>query len=78
VLATLDASHDSGSPATGLFWDKIRGDGTLDKTLWSYNQGSMVGANVLLARVHQDARDQYLDRAEAIARKALRHFDAEG
>ena len=27
-----------------LFWDKIRGDGTIDRAQWSYNQGSMVGS----------------------------------
>jgi predicted alpha-1,6-mannanase (GH76 family) len=74
VLATLDASRASDSPGTGLFWDKLRGDGKLDKTLWSYNQGSMVGANVLLARRGGDTQLEYLARAEAIARKALRHF----
>jgi hypothetical protein len=78
VLATLDASRGSDSPATGLFWDKLRGDGTLDKTLWSYNQGSMVGANVLLARRGGGAQAEYLARAEAIARKALRHFAGGG
>ena len=78
VVTTLDASHDTDSPGTGLFWDKVRGDGTLDKTLWTYNQGSMVGANVLLARIHHDIRANYLDRAEAIARRALKHFDKEG
>jgi hypothetical protein len=75
VLATLDASRDSDSPATGLFWDKLRGDGTVDQTTWSYNQGSMVGANVLLARRGGSAQATHLARAEAIARKALRHFD---
>jgi hypothetical protein len=78
VLATLDASRESDSAATGLFWDKLRGDGTLDKTLWSYNQGSMVGANVLLARRGGGAQAEYLARAEAIARKALRHFAGSG
>jgi glycosyl hydrolase family 76 len=78
VVRTLDASRGTDSPGTGLFWDKVRGDGTLDKTLWAYNQGSMVGANVLLARIHHEMRDEYLDRAEAIARTALRHFDEEG
>jgi hypothetical protein len=78
VLATLDASRESDSPATGLFWDKFRGDGTLDKTLWSYNQGTMVGANVLLARRSRTGRAEYLTRAEAIARNALRHFADSG
>jgi Glycosyl hydrolase family 76 len=79
VLATLDASRESDSPAAGLFWDKVRGDGTLDKTLWSYNQGSMVGANVLLARRGGGGTHApYLTRAEAIARKALRHYSGGG
>jgi hypothetical protein len=78
VLAVLDASRESDSSATGLFWDKLRGDGTLDKTLWSYNQGSMVGANVLLARRSEDVGAEYLTRAEAIAYKALRHFAGTG
>jgi hypothetical protein len=79
VLATLDASRESDSPATGLFWDKVRGDGTLDKTIWSYNQGSMVGANVLLARRGGGgAHGMYLTRAEAIAGKALRRYAGGG
>ena len=77
VLATLDASGDSDCAATGLFWDKLRGDGSIDKTLWTYNQGSMIGANVLLARRGVDTA-RYLARAEAIARRALRHFGREG
>jgi hypothetical protein len=74
VLATLDASRETRSPATGLFWDKLRGDGTVDKTVWSYNQGTMVGANVLLARRAGAGRAEYLTRAEAIASNALGHF----
>jgi predicted alpha-1,6-mannanase (GH76 family) len=74
VNAALDASRDGDCPATGLFWDKLRGDGTLDAKFWSYNQGSMIGVNVLLARRGGQTRAGYLARAEAIARKALRHF----
>ena len=74
VNATLDAGSDGGPPATGLYWDKLRGDHTLDKALWSYNQGSMVGANVLLHRRAGAAQTEYLARAEAIARKALQHY----
>jgi predicted alpha-1,6-mannanase (GH76 family) len=76
VNATLDAGREAGAPATGLFFDKVRGDGSVDETLWSYNQGSMIGANVLLAR--QAGPDSgsapYLARAESIADKALRHY----
>ena len=74
VLETLDASHGTNAPGTGLFWDKLRGDGTIDRTVWTYNQGSMVGANVLLARQAGPDLARHLARAEAIALKALRHF----
>ncbi len=77
VNAALDAGEDREHPATGPFWDKLRNDDTLDRTVWSYNQGSMVGANVLLAR-RLGTETGYLDRAESIARKALRHFDGRG
>jgi hypothetical protein len=74
VLDNLDASRDGESPGTGPFWDKIRGDGTLDRAIWSYNQGSMIGASVLLARTEPEQRDHHLARAEAIARMALHRF----
>ena len=85
VNVTLDAGRDAGEPATGLFFDKLRGDGTIDRTLWTYNQGSMVGANVLLARqagsepggsvvAGAGAGGPFLARAEAIAARALRHY----
>jgi predicted alpha-1,6-mannanase (GH76 family) len=79
VNGTLDAGRDAGAPATGLFFDKLRGDGTVDPTLWTYNQGSMIGANVLLARQAgaggaSTAGGPYLARAEAIAANALRHY----
>jgi hypothetical protein len=74
VSRTLDASRESDSPGTGLFWDKVRGDGTIDLATWSYNQGSMIGANVLLARRHPTEQATYLGRAEAIARRALETY----
>jgi Glycosyl hydrolase family 76 len=78
VLRTLDASRGTESRGTGLFWDKIRGDGTIDETLWTYNQGSMIGANVLLARLEPPPRaPMYIDRAEVIARKSLDYFSQE-
>ena len=70
VVANLDASNDG----TGLFLDKIRGDGSVDRAAWSYNQGNMIGANVLLARTNPGQRETYLGRAEAISRKALQEY----
>ena len=74
VLATLDRSRSGDRPGTGLFWDKIRADGTIDRATWSYNQGGMIGASVLFARLRPDERRVYLERAEAIARKGLREL----
>jgi hypothetical protein len=79
VVATLDSSRESAAPGTGPFWDKLRGDGTIDRAEWSYNQGSMLGLNVLLARAAggAGAADDYLARAETIARKALGRLSTE-
>lgn len=75
VAASLGAdSVEDTTMGTGLFWDKIRGDNTIDRTLWSYNQGSMIGAGVLIARRGGEPADGHLARAEAIARKALAHY----
>ncbi|MGH2915321.1 MAG: glycoside hydrolase family 76 protein [Solirubrobacteraceae bacterium] len=64
--------HATMRAQDGLFWDKLRGDGTVDRTVWSYNQGSMVGLHVLLARA-QDRRagTAYIERAQAIAYAVL-------
>jgi predicted alpha-1,6-mannanase (GH76 family) len=75
VNVTLDAGRDAGEPGTGLFWDKLRGDGSIDRRMWTYNQGTMIGANALLARAAGEVDGApYLARAEAIASKALRHY----
>ncbi|MGH2858158.1 MAG: glycoside hydrolase family 76 protein [Solirubrobacteraceae bacterium] len=76
----VNDSLDAGGDGCGPFWDKLRGDGTVDRALWSYNQGTMIGANVLLARRADgagagSARDLHLGRAETIARRALVRYD---
>jgi hypothetical protein len=43
-VATYVDSTRSGS---GLYWNVVRRDGSIDTNLWSYNQGVMIGANVL-------------------------------
>jgi rhamnogalacturonyl hydrolase YesR len=49
----------------GLYVDQIAPDGTRNPTIWSYNQGTMVGAGVLLAR--QTGDPSFLDHAVATA-----------
>ncbi len=56
----------------GLYNDHVSLDGTLDTTIWSYNQGVPVGVNTLLYQItHQH---KYLDEAERIANAALSYY----
>ena len=56
----------------GLYGDHVAGNGTIEHTEWSYNQGSMLEAYRLLYRVTGDRA--HLARAEAIADAALAAF----
>jgi Glycosyl hydrolase family 76 len=76
VNRALDESEGTTAPCTGLYFDKIRDlSGNIDGTRWTYNQGAMIGANVLLHRLCGGADTKYIDRAEAIARKSLAYFE---
>jgi glycosyl hydrolase family 76 len=56
----------------GLYLDHISFDGRIDETTWSYNQGTMIGAGVVLYRVTGDKT--YLTQAKQLADAALRRF----
>lgn len=60
-------------PGDGLYWDHVGPDETgactLEKTKWSYNQGTMIGAGVILYQI--TGQQQYLDQAKSIATAAL-------
>jgi glycosyl hydrolase family 76 len=56
----------------GLYGDHVDAAGAVDATEWSYNQGSVVEANLLLYRLTGDTAA--LQRAEAIADAALQTF----
>ena len=56
----------------GLYEDHITFDGYRDRTIWSYNQGVMVGAKVLLYRA--TGEKDYLRSAKRSARVALGWF----
>ena len=60
----------------GLYWDHIDLAGNIEKTQWSYNQGTMIGANALFYRITGDRA--YLDRANAIADAALDYYGGAG
>jgi hypothetical protein len=57
----------------GLLWDHLALDGARDETHWSYNQGTAIGANVLLYRLTGD--QGALERAEALADASLSSID---
>jgi hypothetical protein len=55
-----------------LYYDHIRLHGVIDTTLWSYNQGSMIGAGTLLYQV--TGNGAYLYQARQTAKAALAYF----
>ena len=61
-------------PVDGLYWDHIALDGRIDRTKWSYNQGTMLGALALLHKVTGEAAP--LEQARRIAAAALAHYAA--
>ena len=67
--------HGTLRGADGLYLDQIAQDGTVLPKVWNYNQGTMIGAGVLL---HQATGDgDYLEQARSTARAALEHFSLE-
>lgn len=52
----------------GLYGDRIEQDGTVRNEAWSYNQGAMIGAGVLLFEATGERR--FLERARATASAA--------
>jgi predicted alpha-1,6-mannanase (GH76 family) len=57
---------------SGLVYDHVRGDGTIDPTLYTYNQGVLVAADVMRYRLTHDP--VWLFQAQALASAALAHF----
>jgi hypothetical protein len=58
--------------SSGLYSDHVNPNGSVDATVWSYNQGVMVGAGVLLAKA--TGTTSYLAQAEQTANAAVAHF----
>ena len=58
---------------SGLYADHINLNGTVEHALWSYNQGSMMGAGVLLYQATRNGA--YLYQARQTARAALAYFN---
>ncbi len=58
--------------SSGLYADHIRPHGVIDPTLWSYNQGTMIGAGTLLYQATGNAG--YLYQARQTANAALAYY----
>ncbi len=56
----------------GLYDDHVNPNGSVNSTIWSYNQGVMVGAGVLLAKA--TGTTSYLTQAEQTANAAVAYF----
>lgn len=60
----------------GLYYDDLDPLGNVSKHEWTYNQGAMIAAGVLLAKATGER--SYLDQARASARAALARYGASG
>jgi hypothetical protein len=56
----------------GLYADHIRLHGVIDPSVWSYNQGTMIGAGALLYQA--TGNSEYLYQARQTAKAALAYF----
>lgn len=59
----------------GLYADNLGDDGSLDPAIYSYNQGTPIGADVQWFELTRDAK--YLRRAHETAAASLKHFTPE-
>ncbi len=60
----------------GLYWNDIDMQGNINKALWIYNDGAMVGAGALLYRITGETT--YLRQAEHTAQAAMQYFGSGG
>ena len=56
----------------GLYYDHVNPGGGLNTTIWSYNQGTMIGAGVLLYQI--TGNTAFLTAAQATAAAAVAYF----
>jgi hypothetical protein len=58
--------------SSGMYNDHINPDGTVNTALWSYNQGTMIGAGALLYKITGD--QAYLQQAEQTAAASVSYY----
>jgi hypothetical protein len=72
MMNWVNTYMDSSGTGTGLYWNAVRVDGSVDTNLWTYCQGVMIGANVL--RYQLTGNSTYLTNAVGICNKALSYY----
>ncbi len=72
AIRILDWNRQLKDPATGVYWDHITSDGTIDEAKYAYNAGTPIHANALLFRATGDGT--YLTEARTVARAAFDWF----
>jgi len=60
----------------GLYYDSLDSHGNVSTQEWTYNQGAMIAAGVLLAQA--TGQRSYLEQAQTSAKAALAHYRASG
>lgn len=62
--------------SSDLYYDHLDDSGDVSTALWSYNQGTMIGAGTLLFQVTGDRA--YLEQAEQTASSSLSYYSSDG
>jgi uncharacterized protein YyaL (SSP411 family) len=68
--------HDNLRDSAGVYVNDKKMDGTVNKTYFTYNSGSMLEASVMLYKFKKDKK--YLMEAKTIAKGAFNHFSVPG
>jgi hypothetical protein len=57
---------------SGVYWDHMKSDGTIDKRTFTYNTGTVLHANALLYKI--TGEKSYLEEARSLAKASLAYF----
>ncbi len=73
ALMIYNWTSENLQSSTGLYYDNINtSDSSLNKTIFSYNTGTMLQSNILLYEL--TGENQYLEKANVIADSSLAYF----
>ncbi len=61
--------------SNGMYYDHLDDNGSVNTALWSYNQGTMIGAGALLYQITHDST--YLQQAEQTAAASVSYYNSD-